>query len=88
MTRSNVTPAADTTHAHDAAAVSPGRDALAEGQDMCLAMTFDDLLGDDDATERPLTTSSVLCGRGETCRPPGVGTSDARDRYGCGLVPL
>jgi len=51
MTRSNVTPAADTTHVHDAAAVSSGRDALAEGQDICLAMTFDDLLGDDDATD-------------------------------------
>jgi hypothetical protein len=51
MTRSSVTPAADTTHAHDAAAVSPGREALAEGQDIGLAMTFDDLLGDDDATD-------------------------------------
>jgi len=51
MTRSNVTPAADMTPAHNAAAASTGRDALAGGQDMCLALTFDDLLGDDDATD-------------------------------------
>jgi len=46
-----VTPAADMTPAYNAAAASTGRDALAEGQDMCRAMTFDDLLGDDDATD-------------------------------------
>jgi len=59
MTRSSVTPAADTTHAPNAAAVSPGREALAEGQDICLARTFDDLLGDDDATDE--TADDIIC---------------------------
>ena len=59
MTQSSVPPAADTTHAPDAAAVSPGRDALAEGQDIGLAMTFDDLLGDGDATNE--TADDIIC---------------------------
>ena len=59
MTRSNVTPAADTTPAHQAAAASTGREAVAEGQARCLAMTFDDLLGDDDATDE--TADDSIC---------------------------
>lgn len=51
MTRSNVTPTADTTHEHGAAAARTGRRALAAGQDVGLAMTFDDLLGEDTTTD-------------------------------------
>jgi hypothetical protein len=51
MTEPNVTPSADTTHERDAAEARTTRHELVEAQGVCLATTFDDLLGEADATD-------------------------------------
>jgi hypothetical protein len=51
MTEPNVTPSTATTRERDAAAANATRDELVEQQDVCLATTFDDLLGEADATD-------------------------------------
>ena len=51
MTEPNVTPSADTIHERDAAEADPTRHELVETQGVCLATTFDDLLGEADATD-------------------------------------
>jgi hypothetical protein len=51
MTEPNVTPSADTTREGDAAKADTTRHELVETQGVCLATTFDDLLGEADATD-------------------------------------
>ena len=51
MAEPNVTPSADTTHERDAAEASPVKHELADVQGVCLATTFDDLFGEEDAID-------------------------------------
>jgi hypothetical protein len=51
MTEPNVSPSADTTRKRDAAEARTTRHEPVEAQGICLATTFDDLLGEADATD-------------------------------------
>ena len=51
MAQPDVTPSADTTRERDTAEASTTRDELVETQGVCLATTFDDLLGEEEATD-------------------------------------
>jgi hypothetical protein len=76
MTQPHVTPLADTGH----------ECGVADGQEVALATTFEDLLGEDEATDETADDiiRAVYAWRDVTS--PGTGTSGARGRYGCGLV--
>jgi len=51
MSQPNITPLAGTTPEGDAAETYAVKPELVDGQDVCLATTFDDLLGEDDAPD-------------------------------------
>ena len=51
MSQPNITPLAGTTPEHDAAEIHTVKQELVDGQEVCLATAFDDLLGEDDATD-------------------------------------